>query len=738
MRLTTGVVIVAVMGLVPAGLGAAQDCGWQWVNPAPPRVDILRLKYESHAFVGVGLRGTVIRSTDGFTWRTVDSGVSADLFGIDWGAGGYVAVGRGVILKSANGLDWSVVATDPSVTFLDVEFSASRYVAVGDGLDGQVLTSQVGETWQAVPAPWTGAATSVAGSPDGFFVAVGPEVWFSPDGFDWEYRSAVPTTRMDGARAGRAKKLGSDLFELDRVDLAWSDDRLLWAGGSELWSGIEGDAWQLVSVLDGCAVWQDWLAVIAGPGWAMASGIAGCPSPYLDPIVTLTFSTDGGASFAHSWQASLGGFPGLARYGARWIAAGALGDVLTSSNGIDWQCVAGSCTSSACADEFVDVAVGDAGLVAVGGVGLCDTNLKGRSGATVAASEGGSSWTIHPIDSDRFRAVTYVNDEYVGVGDGWVGRSQDGVQWQVEPFPDGTLLHGVGAGNGWVVAVGEHGALYVSQDGHSWQKPYIDFTEDLDRVVWDGAHFLALGCGGSIFRSRDALNWSVTLTSTEVDLKGAAAGPNGMIAVGESGVILASDDAQVWLRRRSGGGAHLADVAYGDGRFVAVGWDEAPDGSRPAVVLASLDGVQWTRVPAPGERLHGVAWTGDGWVAVGGDRTLLHAECLGSLLEVDRELLQLPIGATVDVELRLSVPVTAPTDIAVTASAPAAVQVPQTVTIGAGSDVVSVPVTGVAAATEAVLTFTLPTTLGGGSLTSLVTVQPPQWTPRRPGGRVTP
>lgn len=738
MRITTGAMLVALMALSQAVPGSAQDCGWQWVNPAPPRVDILRLKYESHAFVGVGLRGTVIRSADGYSWRLVDPGVDADLLGVDWGAGGFVAVGRGVIVRSANGLEWSVVETRATATFVDVEFSVSRYVAVGDGLDGHVLTSQMGQDWQSVPVPWVGRADSIAGTPDGFFVAVGPEVWFSSDGFDWQYRSAVPASLVHGARAGRTKKLGSDLFELDRVDLAWADDRLLWAGGSELWSGVDGDKWELVSQLDGCAVFEDWLAVIAGPGWAMASGISGCPSPYLDPTVTLTFSSDGGASFPHTWQADLGGFPGLARFGARWIAAGALGDVVTSTNGVEWQCVAGSCTSPACADEFVDVAIGDAGLVAAGGVGLCDTNVKRRSGATVAVSSGGSQWTVHPIDGDRFRGVTFANDEYLSVGDGWLGRSGDGVAWQIEPFPDGALLHAVGAGNGWVVAVGRRGALYASQDGHSWQKPYLYFTEDLDRVVWDGAHFLALGRGGSILRSQDALNWSLALTSTEADLKGAAAGPTGRIAVGESGVILASDDARVWLRRRSGGGAHLADVAYGDGRFVAVGWDERPDGSRPAVVLASIDGAQWTRVPAPGEWLHRVLWTGDAWVAVGGDRTLLHAGCIGTLLEVDRELIQLPIGATVDLELRLSAPVTAPTDIAVSSSAPAAVQVPATVTVGAGSDVASVAVSGIAVTHDAVLTFTLPAAAGGGSLTSLVTVQPPQWTPRRPGGRVAP
>lgn len=738
MQITAGVLIGALILLGGPGPAAAQDCGWRWVNPMPPRIDILRLKHESRAFVGVGRAGVLIRSADGFEWQLVDAGVTADLFGIDWGAGSFVAVGDGVILKSTGGFEWTVAHSDPGATFLDVEFSASRFVAVGEGLDGHVVTSPLGENWQAVPVPWTDTTDSIAGSSSGFFAAVGPEIWFSPDGFDWQYRSAVPAaTKLSTPGAG-AKKLGFDLFELDRVDLAWAGDRLLWAGGSELWSGINGEKWELAAELSGCSEWQDWLTVIAGPGWAMASGISGCPSPFLDPIVSLTFSTDGGATFPEMWQTELGGFPAMARYGARWIAAGALGDLMTSANGVSWECVGGSCTSLACADDFVDLAVSEDGLVAAGGVGLCDGILKRRSGATMALSDDGAEWTIHPIVGDRFRGITFFDGEYLAVGDGWLARSPDGTQWQTEPSPDGAMLHAVEAGTGWVVAVGQNGALYVSADGHGWDSPYLYFNEDLDRVTWDGDHFVAAGHAGSILYSADAANWSFGLASTDVDLKGEAAGPEGKIVVGENGVILGSDDARVWLPRRSGVEGSLNDVAYGDGRYVVVGWEAAPDGTHPAIVLASAHGVQWTRLPAPGQALRRVLRTDSGWVAVGGDRTLLQTPCLGTLLEVDQELLQVEFGSTAALELGLSAPVTVATEIAVLSSAPQAVQVPDAVTVVPGSDVVTVPVTGSTVAADVVLSFTLPDELGGGVLTSSATVQPPLWTPRRPGGRRSP
>jgi len=229
-------VVSALVALALAASVSAQNCGWEWVNPSPPRTDIYRLKLETNAFVGVGATGTIIRSTDGFRWELIESGAVGDLFGVDWGAGFFVAVGDGIVLQSNAGYDWSIVYENADARLVDVEFSASRYIAVGSGLEGHVLTSRFGVDWELVPVPWSGAADSITGSNDGFYVAVGTEVWFSPDGFDWVYEDTAPATVGFASEAFQTKITGTDLFELDRIDLAWTGSRLLWAGGSELWS----------------------------------------------------------------------------------------------------------------------------------------------------------------------------------------------------------------------------------------------------------------------------------------------------------------------------------------------------------------------------------------------------------------------------------------------------------------------------------------------------------------------
>lgn len=735
--MTTRRALGLMVALTVAGGAGAQDCGWEWVNPTPPRADIHRLTVESGAFVGVGAAGTIIRSTQPFEWNVMDSGVDADLFGIDWGGGNFVAVGDGVILRSTTGVDWSPEYESDAV-LLDVEYSVSRFVAVGHGIDGQVLTSLSGVDWESAPAPWIGGADSIAGSDTGFYVAVGGEIWFSADGFVWEYQGSVPTAPGLSPEHSDTKKVGSDLFELDRIDLGWTGSRLLWAGGSDLFSRALDGSWKLAAELGGCPPFSDWLGLASGPGWAMASGISECPSAYFEPTVSMLISTDGGINFSEPWETQLGGFPGLSRNGARWIAAGALGDVMTRLSTTNWSCDGGECSSLACADGFVDLARGEDSWVAVGGVGLCESDLKRIAGGTAARSADGSHWEILPLPGERFRGLTTFGSEFIGVGHGWLARSGDGENWTTENFPDGARLNAIGSGNGWVVAAGEAASLYVSDDGHTWNKIFLYLPYDLDRVIWDGEQFIVLGLVGTILRSADGTNWVPAYTNATEDLKGAVAGENQRIAVGDGGVILASSDGEVWLPRRSGVDSFLRDVTWAEDRFVAVGWDQHPDGSRPGVVLISSDGVIWTRMSAPAEALERIRWTGSSWLTVGGERTILRTECLGAHFEIETELLRVPEGETTDLIVRLSEEVDADTPVSVRSSMPGRAIVPQTVTVLKDSDTVHVPVTGSSVASGVVLTLGLPEDLGGGTTTILASVEPPQGTPRTPSGRVRP
>lgn len=98
----------------------------------------------------------------------------------------------------------------------------------------------------------------------------------------------------------------------------------------------------------------------------------------------------------------------------------------------------------------------------------------------------------------------------------------------------------------------------------------------------------------------------------------------------------------------------------------------------------------------------------------------------------------MPQGDTIDLEVQLSEEVEVDTPLTVQSSLPGQVSVPRSVMVLADSDTVFVPVTGTSVVAGAVVTLSLPQSLGGGSTTILASVEPPQGTPRTPSGRVRP
>ncbi|NIS30335.1 MAG: hypothetical protein GWN07_08745, partial [Actinobacteria bacterium] len=135
-------------------------------------------------------------------------------------------------------------------------------------------------------------------------------------------------------------------------------------------------------------------------------------------------SADDGETWTQRLTEVGGGFPAMARSGGTAVALGARGDVLVGTTAENWACAGGGCTSGACEDAFLDVVEAGEGLIAVGGVGLCDRIQKRLSGGTRAVSTAGLEWTISPIDGvGRLHDVAAHDDLLVAVGDSWIGRS---------------------------------------------------------------------------------------------------------------------------------------------------------------------------------------------------------------------------------------------------------------------------------------------------------------------------
>jgi hypothetical protein len=99
----------------------------------------------------VGLRGRVLVSEGtGPTWRSADGTTTNDLFGLCFGGGRFVAVGKGAILVSENGRHWQSAVTPVSslsiYPLLRVIYWNGRYWAISQS---ELLTSDDGMVWEA-------------------------------------------------------------------------------------------------------------------------------------------------------------------------------------------------------------------------------------------------------------------------------------------------------------------------------------------------------------------------------------------------------------------------------------------------------------------------------------------------------------------------------------------------------------------------------------------------------------
>lgn len=116
------------------------------------RMALLRAFLFFLALAPAGLRAQV-------SWSPVSSGTMANLWGVCYGGGQFVAVGeQGTILTSPDGKTWTARTSGTSAWLTAVTYAMGHYVAVGDA--GAVLTSLDGVAWHDVHASFPNAVSN--------------------------------------------------------------------------------------------------------------------------------------------------------------------------------------------------------------------------------------------------------------------------------------------------------------------------------------------------------------------------------------------------------------------------------------------------------------------------------------------------------------------------------------------------------------------------------------------------
>jgi hypothetical protein len=155
------------------------------------------------------------------------------------------------------------------------------------------------------------------------------------------------------------------------------------------------------------------------------------------------------------------------------------------------------------------------------------------------------------------------------------------------PEPHGATIYDVASFGSLVVAVGEFGQVYTSDDLIEWMPRRTGVTNSLRSATFFGAQLVVTASQGTIlYTENDALSrFQIVDLGTTDWLEGLAIGDGRLVAVGDNGAIYTSTNLTDWARLPDAGD-WLTSVAYGAGRFVAVGYE--------GYVTTSVDGTNWT------------------------------------------------------------------------------------------------------------------------------------------------
>jgi hypothetical protein len=149
-----------------------------------------------------------------------------------------------------------------------------------------------------------------------------------------------------------------------------------------------------------------------------------------------------------------------------------------------------------------------------------------------------------------FEAVTFGNGKFVAVtGDGKIGISSDGLNWNLTYNVPTKLFHAVGFGGGRFVALGSGGAILISNDGIAWTDKTLSSAGNLYAITYHDGTFVGTGANGSVVRSTDNGDTWTASSSFTGDTYGVAYGNGRYVAAGADGKVAYSLDGKAWVNK---------------------------------------------------------------------------------------------------------------------------------------------------------------------------------------------
>lgn len=401
------------------------------------------ISWSGELFVAVGDSGTIITSTDGMTWTSQNSGTTNHLYTVK--AGGNLLVTSGAfgihpepptIMTSTDGATWTKRA-DYSVR--DVAYGGGRWVGVSLG---RTVVSTDGENWVEIIDNSVSPSAVIYAQDQFLSLSILGDVYRSSDGSQWQqivtpYPLGISAQSLLEDRiiavAGSASivstdngvswniylpsNVNSDAF----INLIWSP-RL-----NTFLSLVQVGANEMTYTSDNGENWQELSSAPASKGLASSADIiVNAGSSSLG--VNLIYTSIDGVVWTQQTHPSTQRITDVFWTGKQFIILCDQGDIITSSNGIDWQL-----RDSGVSTRLTSLAATPDTIVVVG-----------SNGVIVRSSDGGAVWQPSTSKTSfHLNDIVWTGEAFFAVGSsGLVLQSFDGVTWSKQATPYEDVLFG--------------------------------------------------------------------------------------------------------------------------------------------------------------------------------------------------------------------------------------------------------------------------------------------------------
>lgn len=497
-------------GFADIGHVYSSSDGITWINETIGTSQrIYDISYGMGFLVAVGYEGIFVSEYEG-SWKYVGTEINAQLTGIAYGNGIFLAVGKnGKIFYSLNCSEWVPVDLNLADDFYAITFANGRFVATSDRQTkngkstivgpSMVMSTTDGVSW-SVPFSYDARMTSVIWKNGMFWGAAYNSIVCSADGVTWKKNQLHTNSYLSEIIDG-----GNNFVGINRNQgISISNDAKYW---EPVLAGTRGRL-QSVSYFNGLFV---------------AVGIN-------DGILT---SKDGKVwkNERLKIRPNNGAFDTVLNLNDKIIAIGK-NSIFSSVDGVNWTNIYNTNAFGAAPHR---AALGQDSLV----IGC----LNGKILRTTDAK----TWTIIDTGMDGIiSAIAYGSGVFVALVEkkAMIKSIDNGKTWEIIKLDDSIVLPNLAYGNGIFLLemnnkndnYKQH--LYFSNDSNTWNEIKSDKIPCYIRNInFTNNKFLAIA-GDTIYSTLDGTDWD------DLDARGfgyinsVVFGVNTYVAVGDSGMII--------------------------------------------------------------------------------------------------------------------------------------------------------------------------------------------------------